>query len=134
MPSKEGLRSQTRKRKREAEAAPGAEPDSPPQLLAKRPKQLYPSRSTTPPEFWDKLSRVPLCRRALREFNRRAIQPTAPKPRLERDIKDSLVKQLKRFARRGGPDLRNIRGVSSDDAIEKHADFYSTQNRRRKSE
>jgi hypothetical protein len=43
---------------------------------------------------------VPLCRRALREFNRRAVQPIVPKPRLERDIKDSLVNQLKRFARR----------------------------------
>jgi hypothetical protein len=87
----------------------------------------------TPPEFWDKLSRVPLCLRALREFNRRAVQTIAPKPRPEREVKDSLVKQLKRFALRGGPDLRNIRGVSSDDAVEKSAEFFSTQNRNRKS-
>lgn len=133
MPLIEGLRSQGRKRKRGTEAAPGAEPDSPPQLPTKRQKQPSPSRSRPPPAFWDKLSRVPLCRRALREFNRRAAQPIVPKPRLERDINGSLVKQLKRFSRRGGPDLRNIRGVSSDDAVKKHADFYSTQNRNRES-
>jgi hypothetical protein len=75
MPLKEGLRSQSRKRKRGAGAAPGAEPDSQPQLPAKRQKQPYPLRSRTPPEFWDKLSRVPLCGRALRELNRRAVQP-----------------------------------------------------------
>jgi hypothetical protein len=56
---------------------------------------------------------VPLCHRALREFNRRAIRPIAPQQRAKRDVKDSQVKQLQRFARRGGPDLRSIRGVSS---------------------
>jgi hypothetical protein len=79
---------------------------------AKRRKQSYSSRSKTP-EFWDKLSRVPLCRRALREFNRQAIRPIAPQQRAKRDVKDSQVKQLQRFARRGGLDLRSIRGVSS---------------------
>ncbi|KAF2430742.1 hypothetical protein EJ08DRAFT_733991 [Tothia fuscella] len=114
MPLKQELNSQSRKRKRGVEPAPSTEPEPEPepqpQPPTKRQKRPHPSRSKTPPEFWDGLSRVPLCRRALREFNRRAVQPTAPKPRLERDIKDSLVKQLKRFARRGGPDLRNIRG------------------------
>ena len=37
-------------------------------------------------------------------------------------LKEDLVKQLKRFARHGGPDLRDIRGVSeSCHAIENHA-------------
>ncbi|KAE9971392.1 hypothetical protein EG328_005703 [Venturia inaequalis] len=44
---------------------------------AKRRKDSHSSPSEAPPEFWDKLSRVPLCRRALREFDRRAI-PTIP--------------------------------------------------------
>jgi hypothetical protein len=89
MPLKEGLRSQSQKRKRGVEAALGAEPESQPQPPTKRRKQLYPSRSKTPLEFWDKLSRVPLCRRALREFNRRVVQPIVHKPRLERNIEDS---------------------------------------------
>lgn len=131
MPLKQELRSQSRKRKRRVEAAPTAEPESEPQPQppAKRQKPPYPLRSRTPPEYWDKLSRVPLCRRALREFNRRAVQPIALQPRTERDIEGSLLQQLKRFARRGGPDLRRIRGVSSAHAVEKHADFYSTRNR-----
>ncbi|KAF2006354.1 hypothetical protein P154DRAFT_482175 [Amniculicola lignicola CBS 123094] len=114
MPLIQELRSPSRKRKREVEAAPIAELESQPlpqaQRPAKRQKPPYPSQSKTPPEFWDKLSRVPLCRRALREFNRRAVQPIAPQPRPERDIEGNLVQQLKRFARRGGPDLRGIRG------------------------
>ena len=76
---------------------------------------------------------MPLCRRALREFNRRAVQPIALQPRPERDIEGSLLQQLKRFARRGGPDLRRIRGVSSAYTVEKHADFYSIRNRDHKS-
>jgi hypothetical protein len=114
MPSQQELRSQNRKRKRAFEAVPTTELESQPQQTpAKRPKQSHSSRSKTPPEFWDKLSRVPLCRRALREFDRRTIRPITPQQRAKRDVEDSQVKQLQRFARRGGPDLRCIRGVSS---------------------
>lgn len=77
---------------------------------------------------------MPLCRRALREFNRRAVHTVAPKPRPERDVEDSLVKQLKRFARRGGPDLRSVQGVSFFHAIETYTDFDSTPSRNHKSE
>jgi hypothetical protein len=112
MPLQQELRSQKRKRKQAFEAVPIAEPGSQSQQQpAKRQKQSQSSRSKTPPEFWDKLSRVPLCRRALREFNRRADRPIAPQQRAKRDIEDDQVKQLQRFARRGGPDLRSIRGV-----------------------
>ncbi len=115
MPPQQELRFQGRKRKQALEAVPTVEPESQPQQPpAKRQKQSYSSRSETPPEFWDKLSRVPLCRRALREFDRRAIRPIAPQKQCaKRDVEDSQVKQLQRFARRGGPDLRSIRGVSS---------------------
>jgi hypothetical protein len=115
MPPRQELRSPNRKRKRPDEAAPTAEQQ--PQPSAKRQRTSRQSRSRTPPEFWDNLSRVPLCRRALREFNRRAVQLAASKQRAERVIEGDLFKQLKRFARRGGPDLRNIRGVSSVNAV-----------------
>jgi hypothetical protein len=78
----------------------------------KRQKQSRRSRSRTPPEFWDNLSQVPLCRRALREFDRRTLRPAAPKPPVRSVLEEDLVKQLKRFARRGGPALRDLRGVS----------------------
>ncbi|KAF1809586.1 hypothetical protein P152DRAFT_383747, partial [Eremomyces bilateralis CBS 781.70] len=110
------LKSQVRKRKRTTEAAPTAEPELQPQPPTKCQKRLRRSRSKTPPEFWDNLSRVPLCRRALREFNRRAVRPITSKQRAESVVKGDLVKQLKRFARRGGPDLRDIRGYPEQEA------------------
>ncbi|KAF2419701.1 hypothetical protein EJ08DRAFT_621137 [Tothia fuscella] len=111
------LRSQKPKRKHELEAVPivklGSQPQQPP---TKRQKQSYSPKNKTPPEFWDTLSRVPLCYRALQEFNRRAEAdrptPIAPQQRVEGNIEDDQVKQLQRFARRGGPDLRSIRGYS----------------------
>jgi hypothetical protein len=102
----------SRKRKRSIEAA-----ESQPRESVIRQKRS--SHSRTPPGFWDNLSRVPLCRRALREFNRRVDRPVASKQWPERVIEGDLIKQLKRFARRGGPNLRNIRGVSSINAVEK---------------
>ncbi|KAH8726657.1 hypothetical protein GQ44DRAFT_758609 [Phaeosphaeriaceae sp. PMI808] len=108
MPPQQELRPQKRKRNQVLEAAQRS--------TAKRQKQSYSSQNNTPPEFWDKLSRVPLCRRALREFNRRAVQPTAPQQRAKRDVEDSKVKQLQRFARRGGPDLSNIRGYPEQES------------------
>jgi hypothetical protein len=115
MSQQQELGSQRRKRKQALEAVPTTEPESQPhEPPAKRQKQSYSSRSETPAEFWDNISRVPLCRRALREFNRQAIRPIAPQQRCtKRDVEDSRVEQLQRFARRGGPDLRSIRGVSS---------------------
>ena len=130
MPPKRELRS---KRKRAVDATSTEEPESQPQPPVKRQKRSSPAQSKTPPEFWDNLSKVPLCRRALREFNRRAGQPVVPKQRAKRDVEDGVVKHLKRFARRGGPDLRMIRGVSPVLAEEDDdADFYSTQRRNHK--
>ena len=111
--------SQVRKRKQKTEA-----PDPHPQLSAKPQKKSRRSRNRTPPEFWDNLSQVPLCRRALREFNRRAVRPTIPKPRGRSVLKGDLVEQLKRFARHGGPDLHDIRGVSLVYAMENHANSF----------
>ena len=86
--------------------------------------------------FWDDLSRVPLCPPALREFNRRnslVIESTAkvvarsttklhtrsaPRRAFQVDelgrqstVSGTRAAQLKRFARRGGPDLHDLRGV-----------------------
>jgi hypothetical protein len=111
------MQSQSQKQKRIDEAGRTAEHQ--PQPSAKRQRLSRQSRSETPTEFWDNLSRVPLCRRALRELNRRAVPPVAPTPRTERIVKSHPIIRLKRFARRGGPDLRNIRGVSSINTVEK---------------
>src|SRR4051812_28424773 len=63
--------------------------------------------SNFPPEFWDKLSKVPLTHRALRERDRRNDTHPAPKPLAPAVYATDLA----RFARRGGPDLRHLRGV-----------------------
>jgi hypothetical protein len=100
--SEKHVNNNSRKRKRTIEA----ESDLP----FKRQRQ---ARSWTPEAFWDNLSRIPLCRRALREFNRRVPESTAPKPPpFQPILEQNLIKQLKRFVRQGGPNLSNIRGVS----------------------
>jgi hypothetical protein len=84
------------------------EPGSQTQAATKRRRQPL-----DPAEFWDNLSRVPLCRRALREFNRRHLPPAVPAPPLMPPVLEGrLLKSLNRFSRHGGPGLRNIRGVS----------------------
>ncbi|TQV90119.1 hypothetical protein IF1G_11228 [Cordyceps javanica] len=81
--------------------------DSPP---TKRIKSTSAARiaSNFPPQFWDNLSKVWLTPRALREKDRRnGAQPsvaTAPTPIT------LTPTTLARFARRGGPDLRHLRG------------------------
>ncbi|KAM7210664.1 hypothetical protein V8F06_013947 [Rhypophila decipiens] len=58
------------------------------------------------PEFWDNLSKVWLTPRALRELDRRNdAQPTSKPP-----APAVYTKDLARFARHGGPDLRHLRG------------------------
>ncbi|KAF2963358.1 hypothetical protein GQX73_g10212 [Xylaria multiplex] len=59
-----------------------------------------------PPQFWDRLSKVWLTPRALRELDRRnSIQP-----RRKSKTPDVYTTTLARFAQRGGPDLCHIRG------------------------
>ncbi|XP_044722090.1 uncharacterized protein HRG_05005 [Hirsutella rhossiliensis] len=75
---------------------------------ARRLKAARGHRETNfPPSFWDDLSKVWLTPRALRELDRRSKaprQPTLPIAPVDGD--------LARFARRGGPDLRHLRGFS----------------------
>lgn len=100
------------------------------QHVAKKRKLHHPSRP--PAHFWDKLSQLVLTKNALRELDRR----NAAEPRLRLRLEDQrrrprtrrktqplsaqeLLKQsspteraeLRRFARHGGPDLRDVRGV-----------------------
>ncbi|KAJ8132819.1 hypothetical protein O1611_g798 [Lasiodiplodia mahajangana] len=61
-----------------------------------------------PPEFWDRLSKVPLTGRALRELDRRnGIRSPLP-PRVQ---EGAFCGSLAEFARRGGPNIADLRGA-----------------------
>lgn len=97
---------QTRKRRR----AEQVELDDPsqPELRDPPPKRVRSqAKPNFPPEFWDSLSKVSATHRALRELDRRNNARPAPKPPLPA----VHPTDLERFARRGGPDLRHLRGV-----------------------
>lgn len=62
-----------------------------------------------PPQFWDNLTpRIPLVKAALRELDRRNRQ-TIPHPTPVKTRR--LHCDLQRYARQGGPDLSDLRGV-----------------------
>lgn len=71
-----------------------------------------------PPEFWDRLSTIPLIGEALEELDRRArtrpsLPPPPPPPTgLVQDLAPTptTTRPLARFARHGGPDLYDLRG------------------------
>ena len=97
-------------RKRQLSSAQ-PETDFSPQPAAKRYKLEDHQRHRTPSSFWDNLSRQWLTRRALREFDRRTVWPTAPIPPYRTGKENIDIGELKRFARHGGPTLGDIRGV-----------------------
>ncbi|KAL9119486.1 MAG: hypothetical protein Q9187_003962 [Circinaria calcarea] len=76
--------------------------------------------------FYDSLSKVRLTRRALKELDRRTNQvnsTTRPASvRRQRDREDIWKKQIQKFARHGGPDLRDLRGVKT--GLPKTASFF----------
>lgn len=105
----------SQKRQRCAENCLSDPPTPVGQHRAKQPRVL----SSNPPGCsWDRLSKVWLTRRALKELDRRTAGHTPPAaPREHYQLEGSLDInedwcRLKRFARHGGPDLRNLRGVS----------------------
>lgn len=64
--------------------------------------------------FWDNLSKVALFPHSLKEFDRRnppLVRPAAFVGSLDSTSLEGCSAQLKLFARRGGPDLRDLRGV-----------------------
>lgn len=90
----------------------------PPWKRAKRPFQSRQEANTT---YWDSLSKLWFTRRGLKELDRRNRQTASPvrtgstrRPNRsgEPAALENCSSQLKRFARQGGPDLRDLRGVS----------------------
>jgi hypothetical protein len=84
-----------------------------------------------PPEFWDRLSTIPLIREALKELERRLrVQLIHPKPSPVTSLPTTRIstsnlvgtlipkptRDLNRFARHGGPDLNDLRGFSTPKA------------------
>ncbi|KAK0718738.1 hypothetical protein B0T21DRAFT_351541 [Apiosordaria backusii] len=71
-----------------------------------------------PPEFWDRLSKISLTHRALKELDRRnrtrRCHPSSPSPPASPSrrvlSRATTAQELAQFARHGGPDLRDLRG------------------------
>jgi hypothetical protein len=109
----------------------------PSQHLPKKRKVSYPISGFQPPAaFWDNLSKIWLTKRALRELDRRNSQAHSLYRRLHRPVTrlglaewkrthqppqsaadflchctSTCLKDIERFARHGGPDLSDLRGV-----------------------
>ncbi|KAH0539056.1 hypothetical protein FGG08_004402 [Glutinoglossum americanum] len=72
-----------------------------------------PSESTERPSIWDTLPKVWLTGYALKAFDRRTAQPTKFSSPISvglPDLRKGHSKELKKFAKRGGPDLCDLRG------------------------
>lgn len=98
------------------------------QSSQKRTKRPFQSRQKTNTTYWDSLSKLWLTRRALKELNRRNRQKNSSvrteiirKP--GRSEESTALRyysfQLKRFARHGDSDLRDLREVSSAQTMSK---------------
>ncbi len=85
-----------------------------PQHPWKKAKRSRQSQQDTNTAYWDSLSKLWLTRCALDELNRRNRQRASPvrTASARRQDLEGEPGQLKRFARYGGPDLRDLRGVS----------------------
>jgi hypothetical protein len=111
-----------------------------PQLHSKRQKLSHQSASHSSSDFWDDLSKIWLTKYALRELDRRNAklpQQSLHQQRLHRPVTRKFLAELKKphkstqsasnflrsctaktlkdiwvFARHGGPDLSDLRGVS----------------------
>lgn len=94
-----------------------------PQPPWKRAKRPFKSRQEANTAYWDLISKLWLTRRALKELNRRNRQTANPVHirRPDRSVETATLEncssQLKRFARQGGPDLRDLRGVNSAQVV-----------------
>ncbi|KAI9779876.1 MAG: hypothetical protein M1816_003323 [Peltula sp. TS41687] len=82
----------------------------PPQKRARKEFSLRQRAKTT---FWDSLSRVHLTTRALKELDRRNHSHTSRRTtttEIQRVWPQYITRQIKRFARHGGPNLTDLRG------------------------
>jgi len=109
-------KSRPQNRKRQHAEADLSQDDLPslPSKKLKSTREHHSASRFPPPAFWDSLSKVWLTRRALRELDRRnqsesRAHASAPAPRPDRQF--SRRKALQRFARHGGPELGDLRGV-----------------------
>ncbi|KAH0563109.1 hypothetical protein GP486_002327 [Trichoglossum hirsutum] len=95
------------------------------------------------PAFWDGLSKIWLTKHALRELNRRNAKPllhSSPRRALQPVTRNSLVedcspktlKNIKLFARHGGPDLSDLRGHPEPVRSLEHTMSLSCHSRARK--
>ncbi|KZL69354.1 glyoxylate reductase [Colletotrichum incanum] len=114
---------QKRNRQRTGDLSPESHPRAPPAKRAKTRSELEFDAWASweyPPRFWDTLSKIHITSRALGELDRRisARSSLASPPQA---ASDGLAPQpastptppgLARFARHGGPDLRDLRGYS----------------------
>ncbi|XWW92729.1 hypothetical protein V2A60_000655 [Cordyceps javanica] len=110
------------------------QPMTAPEDQAARKRKLYPE--VRPPQFWDNLSKCHLTRSALRELDRRNLENSAPSsryfPRRGRSRKvdgsdkleetlghlsSTALRDIKRFARQGGPNLQELRSMSSSQVL-----------------
>lgn len=111
-----------------------------PQHISKKQKRIHPSGSQFPSTFWDNLSTIDLTTRALKELNQRNTRAAlnsrrsssqSRRPitrRLLTELKNSspplipadcyirhcgtiALKNIKKTAKHGGPDLSDLRGV-----------------------
>lgn len=84
--------------------------------LAPREKQRTRHPDIAPPAFWDNLSETHFTRNALRELDRRnaLMQGNRPPPEHLFQFLPGEEMSVDRFARSGGPDLTNLRGVRTD--------------------
>ena len=117
-------------RKRKWSSPHAYEVDNTPYLSSKRQRvdenHTREARHAARDRFWDTLSKVCLTRRALREFDRRnaardrkqthttdlGLWPRNRSPTNVSQLTAASRKNLKRFARRGGPSLTDLRNVS----------------------
>jgi hypothetical protein len=86
-------------------------------LSLDNPSESQPSKrfKSSRAKFYDSLSKVWLTRRALKELDRRTRQANSPQrpapPSQRKETSQEETSKQKRFARHGGPDLRDLRGV-----------------------
>ncbi|KAI1132789.1 hypothetical protein F5Y10DRAFT_292457 [Nemania abortiva] len=84
-------------------------------------RRAYPTQ--LPPAFWDKLSEVPLTKNALRELERRKPRRSGTQSNTAQCFdycSPTERERIKRFARIGGPDLSDLRGVGMSDSTQSH--------------
>ncbi|KAI1292618.1 hypothetical protein F5Y03DRAFT_19133 [Xylaria venustula] len=89
-----------------------------------------------PPEFWDRLSKIPLIHEAVAELDRRtSARPSPPLPlplpstSPVQELAFVPTKELARFARQGGPSLGDLRGYPVIKNGDPPADAMSSSSR-----